>query len=65
MKWDIFFTALGLAIAFEGAFYFLMAPRLPELLKILAQRPVQELRLAGFVGMVLGLCLLWFFVKNT
>lgn len=57
--WSIFLCALGLAFILEGAVYFLGASRMPQMLRLLAERPPSELRLLGGVAMAIGLVLVY------
>ncbi len=55
---DIFLIALGLAMVFEGLPYFLLAERMPAILRMLAQASPRQLRSLGLVVLVLGLVLI-------
>lgn len=55
---DIFLIALGLAMVFEGLPYFLLAERMPSILRMLAQASPRQLRSLGLVVLVLGLVLI-------
>lgn len=55
MDWQFLLAALGLALALEGAAYFLLAERLPRMLALLAEQGPGLLRGMGLVAMVLGL----------
>ena len=55
---DIFLIALGLAMVFEGLPYFLLAERMPSILRMLAQASPGQLRTLGLVVLVLGLVLI-------
>lgn len=61
MTFDIplFMTALGLALIFEGLPYFLLAERMPSLLRMLAERHPGQLRLLGFFVLLFGLGLIY------
>lgn len=57
--WRFFFTALGLAFMLEGLPYFLMAERIPELLRSLAEKPPAMLRFMGGGAILLGLTIIF------
>ncbi|TVM17989.1 DUF2065 domain-containing protein [Oceanidesulfovibrio indonesiensis] len=54
-NWKIFATALGLAFIIEGLPYFLFAERMPNVLRMIAERPPSFLRGLGLMAMVVGL----------
>jgi hypothetical protein len=53
--WRILLTALGLAFILEGLPYFMLAERMPEVLRTLAERRPRTLRLMGMAAIALGL----------
>ena len=59
IDWSLIFTALGLALVFEGLPYFLWSERMPEvLLRLAAMRPGSR-RLLGLTSIVAGLVVIW------
>lgn len=50
-----FLTALGLAFILEGLPYFLLAERMPTVLRFLSERPAPELRRLGLTAILAGL----------
>lgn len=60
IDWSLLFTAVGLALVFEGIPYFLFAERMPlVLIKMAAQQP-KLLRFMGLIAMILGLLIISF-----
>lgn len=57
--WRLFLTALGLAFVLEGLPYFLLAERLPDYLRRLAQGGPGLLRALGLAAMLAGLTLVF------
>jgi uncharacterized protein len=55
--WRFFITAFGLALVLEGMPYFLLAERMPEVLRALAERRPRSLRLMGFAAIAVGLAI--------
>ena len=60
IDWSLLFTAIGLALVFEGIPYFLVAERMPLMLLKLAQQPPKFLRFLGLAAMILGLLVISF-----
>lgn len=56
---DLFITALGLALILEGLPYFLFAERMPEVLRLLAEKEPSGLRKMAVLVIVLGLFLIY------
>jgi len=56
--WRFFVTALGLAFVLEGLPYFMLAERMPEVLRTLADRRPKTLRLMGLAAIALGLAVI-------
>lgn len=56
--WRFFLTALGLAFLIEGLPYFLLAERLPALLRSLSEKPPAFLRFMGGGSILLGLAII-------
>lgn len=56
--WNLLICALGLALIFEGAPYFLWPEKMPEFLRFLSERPPSLLRKLGLLAMIAGLVLL-------
>lgn len=56
--WRFFLTALGLAFLLEGLPYFLMAEKLPPILRQLADKPPAFLRFMGGGAIILGLTII-------
>ncbi|MHC1790181.1 DUF2065 domain-containing protein [Solidesulfovibrio sp.] len=59
-SWKLFLTALGLAFILEGLPYFLVAEKMPTVLKALSERKPGELRGLGMTAILTGLALLFF-----
>ncbi|MGE4469904.1 MAG: DUF2065 family protein [Desulfovibrio sp.] len=59
MDWQFLLAAFGLALAMEGAAYFLFAERLPRMLALLAEQGPGALRGMGFVAMALGVLIVY------
>jgi len=59
VDWKLLLTGLGLAFILEGLPYFLAAEKMPEVLRILAERQPRELRTLGLSAMLAGLVLLF------
>jgi len=57
--WKLFLCAVGLAFVFEGLVYFAGANKMPELLRMMAERSPAELRMLGGVAMIIGLILVY------
>lgn len=59
MDWEMFLSALGLALFMEGVFYTLVAGRLKSLVVALLQQPAASIRLAGLTTAVIGVAIVW------
>jgi uncharacterized protein YjeT (DUF2065 family) len=57
--WKIFVTALGLAFILEGLPYFLLAEKMPTVLRGLSERPPSELRRLGLTAIAVGLVVVY------
>jgi hypothetical protein len=55
----LFITALGLALILEGLPYFLLAERMPEVLRLLAEKGPASLRKMSVLVILLGLLLIY------
>ncbi|MFP4213041.1 MAG: DUF2065 domain-containing protein [Desulfohalobiaceae bacterium] len=55
----IFLTALGLALILEGLAYFLFAERMPEVLRLLAEKEPSSLRRMSVLVILVGLFLIY------
>ncbi|MFO8033441.1 MAG: DUF2065 domain-containing protein [Desulfohalobiaceae bacterium] len=55
----LFLTALGLALILEGLPYFLFAERMPEVLRLLAEKGPSSLRRMAVLVILLGLLLIY------
>ena len=53
------FLAIGLVLAFEGLVFALAPSRLEQLLRQLAELPVESRRLLGFLAITTGALFLW------
>ncbi len=51
--------AVGIALVIEGMPYFLLAEKMPEVLKRLSSLAPRSLRVMGAVAMAFGLALVW------
>jgi uncharacterized protein YjeT (DUF2065 family) len=60
IDWKLLLTGLGLAFILEGLPYFLVAEKMPTILRGLAERKPSELRGLGLTAIVTGLTLLFF-----
>lgn len=60
INWDLFFSALGLALVLEGIPYFLWAERMPSVLRLLASKSPASLRKMGLTSILFGLLLIYF-----
>lgn len=60
IDWSLLFSAVGLALIFEGIPYFLFAERMPRLLIMLIEQPPKFLRFIGLAAMILGLLFISF-----
>jgi len=58
--WRFFLSALGLAFILEGLPYFMLAERMPEVLRTLAERRPRTLRLMGLTAIAIGLTVIAF-----
>jgi uncharacterized protein YjeT (DUF2065 family) len=52
-------TALGLAVAIEGALYALFPAVMKKVLREALEQPENMLRLAGLVAAVVGVAIVW------
>lgn len=59
IDWQFLLGAFGLALALEGAVYFLFAERMPRMLAMLAEQGAGALRGMGLAAMLLGILLLY------
>lgn len=59
--WTFFACAVGLALALEGACYFIFAERMPKMLRMLAEQDPRALRFAGLAAMVVGVLIIYLF----
>ncbi len=59
MDWNLFVTALGLALVLEGLPYALFAEKLPAVLAALARRGAPSLRIMGLAAIGAGVLLVW------
>ncbi|MDQ7032168.1 MAG: DUF2065 domain-containing protein [Desulfonauticus sp.] len=59
VDWNLFLSAAGLALIFEGIPYFLWAEKMPNILNLLASQPPANLRKMGFTSILLGLLILY------
>ncbi|MGE4298264.1 MAG: DUF2065 domain-containing protein [Desulfovibrionaceae bacterium] len=55
IDWPLFLSAVGLALLMEGLLYFLLADRLPSMLKYMSEQPPRVLRLMGAFALAIGL----------
>jgi uncharacterized protein YjeT (DUF2065 family) len=53
------FTALGLAIAIEGALYALFPAGMRRMIVRALEQPENDLRVGGLVAAVIGVALVW------
>lgn len=53
-------TALGLAIAIEGALYALFPEAMRRMIRLALDQPENSLRVGGLVAAVAGVALVWF-----
>lgn len=60
IDWSLLFTAVGLALVFEGIPYFLFAEKMPLMLVTLAEQKPKFLRFIGLAAMILGLLVISF-----
>lgn len=60
IDWTLFFSAVGLALVFEGIPYFLFAERMPRMLIMLIEQPPKFLRFIGLAAIILGLLVISF-----
>lgn len=59
IDWKILLLAVGLALVLEGMPYFLLAEKMPGVLRQLASMKPRSLRLMGATAMAVGLALVW------
>ena len=60
MDWSDLGTALGLALAIEGALYALAPSAMRRLMARVLDREQASLRIAGVAAVVTGLAIVWF-----
>jgi uncharacterized protein YjeT (DUF2065 family) len=63
--WKTFATALGLAFILEGLPYFLLAEKMPTVLRGLSERPPSELRRLGLAAISAGLLVVYLMRSMT
>jgi len=56
---EIFLCALGIALILEGLPYFLMPEKLKEYFTRMQALPSNNLRVVGFIAMLVGLALIY------
>ena len=56
---EIFLTALGLVFVIEGLVFALAPSRLEDLLRVLAELPVEARRTVGLGALAVGVVLIW------
>ena len=60
MDWSDLGTALGLALAIEGALYALAPSAMRRLMASVLEREQASLRIAGVAAVVTGFAIVWF-----
>ena len=56
---ELVLLGLGLVLVFEGLVFALAPSRLEELVKIIAEMPLETRRLLGLGAVAIGVALLW------
>lgn len=56
---DLIFLGLGLVLVFEGLVFALAPSRLEELVKLIAEMPIETRRTIGLGAVALGVLLVW------
>lgn len=56
---DLVLLGLGLVLVFEGLVFALAPSRLEELVKLIAEMPIETRRAIGLGAMAVGILLLW------
>ena len=56
---DLILLGLGLVLVFEGLVFALAPSRLEELVKLIAEMPLETRRTIGLGAMAIGLVLVW------
>ncbi|WP_243367074.1 DUF2065 domain-containing protein [Fundidesulfovibrio soli] len=59
IDWKIVAMGLGIALVIEGLPYFLLADKMPEVLRALASTKTRTLRIMGLCAMLAGVTLVW------
>ena len=56
---ELILIGLGLVLVFEGLVFALAPSRLEELIKLIADTPIETRRMFGLVAIALGVVLVW------
>ena len=56
---ELILIGLGLVLVFEGLVFALAPSRLEELIKLIADTPIETRRMFGFVAIALGVLVVW------
>lgn len=56
---ELVFLGIGLVLVFEGLVFALAPSRLEELVKIIAEMPIETRRAVGLGAVALGVLLVW------
>lgn len=59
IDWKIVLMGLGIALVIEGLPYFLLAEKMPQVLRTLSATPPRALRFMGLAAMLGGVALVW------
>ena len=55
--------AIGLLLFIEGILYALFPSKMKNMLKIIEQLPVNQLRISGLIFSIIGFVIVWYFKK--
>ena len=55
--------AIGLLLFIEGILYALFPSKMKNMLKIIEQLPVNQLRISGLIFSIIGFVIIWYFKR--
>ena len=57
------FIAIGLLFFIEGILYALFPSKMKNMLKIIEQLPISQLRIGGLIFSIIGFFIVWYFKR--